>query len=758
MRRNGFSGYLQRGWARLSTEVGATNLFLLFLLVAILFYPLLSVGITTNDDARMAINMGRNASMFQMAREFAVGQGRFSFFWGYPLLRGPYVIDSQFWYLAMKYGSILVLLSALYYAASRSFRSSWIALVSLLFFLAFIQNGWEHNALVSYPLVFNIYAALFLVSLGLFSTAIDRNNLALASLSGILYFFSIGTELFVLFFPLYVAVLLSRAAPDEPITRRLVAGKRYILAVALPLIIYLAIYLVWRGIYPSSYDGNNLNAFNFLTAGKVVATYSLYAFPLASLNLLIAPDFQLNISHFIKPAVAGFLFARLMTTKSFIVPQARSIIIGAVLTGVGIFVPNLLLGFVQKHQIWVAAGTHTYLYTYYSFISAVVFAALVLAYMNVKSRAWHPILRQAFITMGVLAIMTLSFAVEVRNQNIAFDQKQSHRKWQLMDEVIKSPTFMEIPDGSIVVAPTLFAHYRGIAFVTPDYWSQYVKYKTGKNVLMVGDKCRIGVSCYVLVFRQATLSDDQFMVLAKIMDTDLQVPPGLMVSSDLVIYSMPIRARAVLMGSFVPSEVPPKLLINGIPVVNVAGTGLFSFGLPNASGHGVVQSARLAGNIKIYPDKITISPYSIELRLRSFTAELADGIYFNMPEYSDFLVEVSGMGGYELWGRWTDATAGPVAKFRFKQTLPRKFTLEITGNAYAPNAGLPVKVRVGAVEKTFVIPPNKEIDTYRLAFETDGTADTLEITPPKPTRPKDITPENNDPRLLGLGLVSIKIK
>ncbi|MFS8084506.1 MAG: DUF7024 domain-containing protein [Acidobacteriota bacterium] len=140
-----------------------------------------------------------------------------------------------------------------------------------------------------------------------------------------------------------------------------------------------------------------------------------------------------------------------------------------------------------------------------------------------------------------------------------------------------------------------------------------------------------------------------------------------------------------------------------------------------------------------------------------YTATLAEGIDFKKQGYPDFLDEVSGMSRHEPWGRWTDAAAGPVARFRFKQALPRKFTLEITAHAFGPNTGEPVKVRVGGVVKTFVITKN-EADTLRLEFETNGTADTLEITPPKPTSPKEIDPNNGDTRKLGIAFISLKIK
>lgn len=767
MRHDVFAGNLRERFSMHVAEVGTTSLFLLLVLAVILLFPLLFVGFTTHDDAVFAINFGNGyGHTWEIAWKLSITQGRFAFWWTYPLIRIPYALDNRVWYLAMKYGSFFLLLCALYYAVHKSFRSSWIALASLVFFLAFRQNGWDHNALTSYPVVFNFAAVLFLVSLGLYCVAIDRKNLVLACFSGGLYFFSLGCELFVLFFPFYVAALLSRVAPGESVIRRLMSGKKYILAVALPLMAYLAIYLTWRSIHPTNYSGNRLDGFNLLAAGRVIATYSLSAFPWASLRFVFSPNDQLqfanvaglrvilselNAAHFIKTAVAGLLFARLMTSPCFIVPQARTLIIGAALAFVGIFLPNLLSGFTQKYQGWVASGDYSYLYTYYSFISAVVFAALVLAYMNAKIRSWKPKLRLALILIGVIATMAISFAVEVRNQYIAFDQKLSHRKWQLMDVVIKSPAFMEVPDGSTVVAPTLSEHYRGIAQAPADYWSKYIKYKTGKNVQFVDDKCRSDAPCYSLVFRQAAHSDNQFIVLAKITHHDL------LDSSELTVYSMPMRDNTILVGSFMPGKVPPKLVINGVSVANVnVVSGLFSSNLPYASGDGFVQTAQLTGHVDIFPDKITISHYSVEPRLRSLSVELADGIDFKKRDYPYFLAEVSGISGYEHWGRWSDAAAGPVAKFRFKQTLPSKFTLEVIANAYGPNIGAPVKVRVGGVEKTFVI--NNNTDRYSLVFKTDGTAYILEITPPKPTSPNEIDPKSGDTRKLGIGFISLKIK
>lgn len=143
-----------------------------------------------------------------------------------------------------------------------------------------------------------------------------------------------------------------------------------------------------------------------------------------------------------------------------------------------------------------------------------------------------------------------------------------------------------------------------------------------------------------------------------------------------------------------------------------------------------------------------------------YEASLAEGIDFSKSGYPSFLAEVSGMSDREDWGRWTD---GPVAKFRFKQPLPSKFTLLISAGAIGPNFGNPITVRAGNVQKEFTnkvataaTPPG--VAAFALNFEGVDRTDTIEIIPPKPTRPKDINPKSDDARMLGVALVSLKVQ
>jgi len=748
---------------KVANEPATTNFFLLVLLATITIYPLLFGGFTTHDDVTYALYTW-TSHLWEVTKGAAIGQGRVGFLWLMPMNELPYAIDNRIWYIFIKFGSFFLLLSAIYYAVSKAFNSSWLALASLVFFLAFIQNGWEHNPLTAYPFTFNFCAILFLVSVGMFSTAIDQKRVTLAVLSGSLYFFALGSEMFILLAPIYVAIQFSRSSRHESIFRRIISGKTYVLSVALWAIAYLVLYFVWRYIHPSSYDGDSMNGkFSLRAVSHVIATYSLSAFPLASIQFwhtldhslsnTNSPNWQtifsrLNAASFIKPAVVGLLLARLVTTKNLFLPHKRTLLIGAVIFGVAIFVPNFLLGFVQRHQNWVAGGTDSYVYTYYSFIFVAVFSALVLAYMRVSSRALHRRLRSVLAILSIATLMFISFSVEVRNQYVDLNQKLAHREWQLMDHVIRSPIFREMPTGSTIVSPTLLNYQQNIAAVLPDDWSTYVRYKTGKSVLFSKMKCKSEAPCYSLVFRQAVDYDNQFMVLAKLNDSIS------MESTDLEIYAMPPHYGSTIVGSYTTSRVLPKIFVNGDPIVNI-GHGFFSTNFPPISGAGSVQTARLTGNIDMVPERITISPYSVEPAAPPLTAALADGIDFKAANYPDFLNGVSGMSGVESAGRWTD---GKSVVFTFNRDLPAKFILEVDlTSVFGPNVGKIMQVRAGNWIGKFVpVVATSTANRFRFDVKTGTQTNTIEFTIAEPTSPKELG-LSDDSRKLGIMFGRLKV-
>ncbi len=130
---------------------------------------------------------------------------------------------------------------------------------------------------------------------------------------------------------------------------------------------------------------------------------------------------------------------------------------------------------------------------------------------------------------------------------------------------------------------------------------------------------------------------------------------------------------------------------------------------------------------------------------------------FREKNYPADVASVSGISGHEPWGRWTD---GARAVLQFKETLPSTFQLKLqTTGALGPNAGIPISVRAGSIQKEFkvkeftVTEPNQLI---LLDFEGVENANRIEFVIPKPTSPKELA-MSEDSRKLGLGLVSLAI-
>lgn len=132
----------------------------------------------------------------------------------------------------------------------------------------------------------------------------------------------------------------------------------------------------------------------------------------------------------------------------------------------------------------------------------------------------------------------------------------------------------------------------------------------------------------------------------------------------------------------------------------------------------------------------------------------AQGYAFNQKGVPDFLDSISGLSPPESWGRWSDANLAPVVRLSFDKTLPSSFTIEITARAYGPNIGKPITVIVGNQQQSISV--NGQPSLATLHFVNVNKAKDIEIVPPYPKSPKE-SGESGDKRLLGIGLVSIKI-
>jgi phosphoglycerol transferase len=138
-----------------------------------------------------------------------------------------------------------------------------------------------------------------------------------------------------------------------------------------------------------------------------------------------------------------------------------------------------------------------------------------------------------------------------------------------------------------------------------------------------------------------------------------------------------------------------------------------------------------------------------------YSHSLSDGIDFTKDGYPTFINRVAGLSVREDWGRWTNQYRGDVI-LTFSQPLPKNFDIELNAVAYDRNANSPTKIRVDGQEKQLIISSNS-LDNYLLSFRDTKGVHVIEIIPPAPISPAEISPASKDGRKLGIGLRSLKI-
>lgn len=148
-----------------------------------------------------------------------------------------------------------------------------------------------------------------------------------------------------------------------------------------------------------------------------------------------------------------------------------------------------------------------------------------------------------------------------------------------------------------------------------------------------------------------------------------------------------------------------------------------------------------------------------------YRESITKGVNFKESRTPQFIQSIEGTSWSEPWGTWSDAKKADAVRIKFKPALPHHFILEITAVGYGPNASMPTTIRLlnpdkskPPIEYKVIIGPTPSVYSFDFSIPTQRDANTFEITPPKPISPKSLNSDSDDERLVGIGLINLKIK
>ena len=159
------------------------------------------------------------------------------------------------------------------------------------------------------------------------------------------------------------------------------------------------------------------------------------------------------------------------------------------------------------------------------------------------------------------------------------------------------------------------------------------------------------------------------------------------------------------------------------------------------------------GDYPLPPDMIShVKRRNFALLRSAADPRAAHTVRFAVPEDDPDRVRLTGLSGFEPWGRWSD---GKTVQVEFAQPLPREMTLLLDAAAFGPNAQQDFIVQVGAQQQRVRLPP--EHRTVRLGFHTDGAARLIAIEVPHPVSPSELG-QGPDTRTLGIAMYSLAVE
>ena len=449
----------------------------LLVIISILFlieiYPIV---FTVHDDITTYANVRRGLLWDSAVSSALLGglpQFLSNLLLGLPMLSGDIWIYKVFSYSTLLFDVVI------FYVLVRKIYGKSAAILTAALFWGFATITNQHSLFVSYVLGRQIIIGLILLSVLLFLKYYDTYKSPF--LLGSSVFYLLACMIYEGAVPFGLLFLMITIAKTNTESRKFVEKIRPLLLPGFLIVLYVIIYFAWQAQHPVSYEGRQFDFGNPLRSIWSVVMYSLGSFPLYS--LVIAPvknevGIQ-DIAFPVVPMVISFITAGLWYYYLPRIPlESAQMREKLAITAVGIFLPNILIGFTPKYMEWNSNGCFTYLTTFYSYFFLLTFAVMIFAIIYQKISC-----KKVALIITTLAVFLLSCAAVLNNRLWKEEFSHDMIKYRAFDQAVSSPQFLSYSSGTNVYIPDFMGINK-----TMEQTQNYSKIYTDKDFIFTNKK------------------------------------------------------------------------------------------------------------------------------------------------------------------------------------------------------------------------------------------------------------------------------
>ncbi len=471
------------------------NQLLLLMLLVLTWYslaPLVGVHIAYADDAWHAL-FGETCKSFREAFDnaalVAVSNGRFGSFFGCLLVYFAYS-GSQYLLDVVRVGMVFSNVVLFGWVLFLSLRCRWSALAILSFFLGSLTITGT-SMISGFPGVFTTALSLLLLAVALELSSQEtpsRNRTVVICLS--LWFSACLYESFILFLPLIAILRMARVWYPRSTEGKLRKTIQALGPVAVTGVCYIAIYVLFKLLFPGNYDGAQVSrelsimpmlnvVWRFTITGtpfidffhdvpNISRTYLLPGDALEVLN-----SYPLTSAWYLRAFIGAALVYLGLHNASPLNSRRTIIVMGAFLyAGISW---HILQATTLKYQAW-AKGNWTYVTCYFSFYTNCALIVLFILALVTRTRR---ILRTIVCFVAASVAFTASLLSSVSSDFNSKEQKAAAKHIAVFESLVDQLNDGRLQDGAILNFPS--AH-RILMYGNRPYLEASVQQRTGLAV------------------------------------------------------------------------------------------------------------------------------------------------------------------------------------------------------------------------------------------------------------------------------------
>lgn len=434
------------------------------ILAAIFLIEIYPIVFTVHDDI-LTYAIVRHEDLWKAAKD-NLFTGRLPQLWNTLLLGFPMLMQKVWFYKGISYITLLFDGLIFYRLIERVFGNQAAVLTTALFWgLASVTN--QHSLFVSYVLARQIVIGILLLSIYFFIDYYYKSKVRYLWYSSFLYL--AASMLYEAAVPFGLIFLLIALGQD-------VSWKKKVLSIVLPggmVAIWLVLYFGWQAMCPTEYDGGTLYFGNILGSLWAVFMYSLGSFPVYSLIIVLVKghvrfrECTFPIMGLVAAGLTSAMWYRILPRIQWDKRKRRPLVI----TGVSIFLPNLILGFTPKYLEWSQRMIFTYLTTFYSYFFLIAFGVIGSAALYQVCRR-----KREFLVMTTVAVFLTSLTAGVNNGLWKEEFHYLDDKNKAFDEAVSSAEFLQYESGTNVYIPDYIGIIGNMEYT--QYYSQLYTDKT----------------------------------------------------------------------------------------------------------------------------------------------------------------------------------------------------------------------------------------------------------------------------------------